>query len=96
MKIIAGHKYIRTADGGMIPYSPIMLKAAGDNAKLVIADKDIRTEQQLPENDNIKPASVSKAALMQEPQKPQLIAPKAKLEHQDITSEMKQDLSDLK
>ena len=97
MKIVAGHKYIKGPSGDIIPYSAAMLKAAGDTYKIFIPDKDIVSEHQLPENEAIRPASHARAKQVLEAKKPVLLGePKPKLDHQDITAEMKQDLSELK
>ena len=97
MKIVAGHKYIKCANGEIFPFGEIMFKAAGEGATVFIAEAEIKNEKQLPENEAIKPSSVAHAKEMLAPRptfdKPK---PQPKLVHQDITAEMKQDLSELK
>lgn len=132
MKLIKGHKYLRGANGDVVPYSKLMEKVSGYN--IYIPSEDWTGTHQLAANENIKPASIAKATAMHEekrpappnippeapkvepvklveqandglppslpvpvePKKPQLLqAAPGKFQHDDITTEMAQDLSDL-
>ena len=108
MKLISGHKYLRGANGEVVPFSDSLAKASG--YEMFVQEGDFENDLQLPENQKVvarkpiprpqqqqdaQPAKVA-AKKPAQPVKPQPVVKQTFEDgHMDIRDDMNKDLEGL-